>query len=134
MRGALGTVYEFLPANPYQPGLSYFHIPLVFHDAGTGHVFARTSWDEDATWIRYFDGHLQIFRGWQTSGLARRPRPTKAGACRGGAVLLSAADPEKVTFVPSGTLKRCSFSTSLRARFYDVEIDDQELWEGVKPT
>ncbi|HLX46455.1 MAG TPA: hypothetical protein VKR43_23570, partial [Bryobacteraceae bacterium] len=42
MKGGLGAVYEFFWANPYQPGLSYFHIPLVFHEASTGHVFART--------------------------------------------------------------------------------------------
>ena len=72
MHGALGAVYEFLWANPYQPGLSYFHIPLVFHDAATGHVFARTSWDEDATWIGYFDGHLQLFQRRADSNAAPR--------------------------------------------------------------
>jgi len=25
-------------------------------------LFARTSWDENATWVGYFDGHLQLFR------------------------------------------------------------------------
>ena len=49
MRGALGILYEFMWANPYQPGLSYFQMPLVYHDADSGHVFARSSWDEDAT-------------------------------------------------------------------------------------
>ena len=46
MKSGLGAVYEFLRANPYQPGLSYFHVQPVFHDADTGHIFARTSWDE----------------------------------------------------------------------------------------
>ncbi|MGH9594925.1 MAG: hypothetical protein ACRD5L_17670, partial [Bryobacteraceae bacterium] len=32
MRGTLGIVYEFLWANPYQPGLGYDRQPLVFHD------------------------------------------------------------------------------------------------------
>src|SRR5205085_8284602 len=32
MRGPFGIPYEFLWANPYQPGLSYYHVPLVFHD------------------------------------------------------------------------------------------------------
>ena len=31
MRGGLGAVYEFLWANPYQPGLNYDQVPLVFH-------------------------------------------------------------------------------------------------------
>ena len=62
MRDPLGSLYEFLWANPYQPGLSYALLPLVFHNGATGHVFARTSWEEDATWIGYFDSHLQVFR------------------------------------------------------------------------
>ena len=37
-------------------------LPLVFHDATTGHIFARTSWDDDATWLGYFDGNLQLFK------------------------------------------------------------------------
>ncbi len=32
MRGSFGSVYEFLWANPYQPGLNYDHAPLVFHE------------------------------------------------------------------------------------------------------
>ena len=29
MRGTLGIAYETMWANPYQPGLSYYHVPLV---------------------------------------------------------------------------------------------------------
>ena len=88
MRGGFGVPYEFLWANPYQPGLSYFQMPLVYHDALTGHLFARTSWDEDATWLGYFDGHLQLFRDGKIETL-------KAGAATepvhvGEAVILSA--------------------------------------------
>ncbi len=36
MRDPFGSVYEFLWANPYQPGLSYALLPLVFHNAVTG--------------------------------------------------------------------------------------------------
>ena len=61
MRGPFGSPYEFLWANPYQPGLSYFRVPLVFHDGFMGHLFARTaSWDEDAAWIGYFDGRAAV--------------------------------------------------------------------------
>ncbi|MEI9811267.1 MAG: hypothetical protein WDO18_00705 [Acidobacteriota bacterium] len=62
MRSSLGAPYEFLWANPYQPGLAYQTLPLAYHDEVSGHVFARTSWDEDATWLGYFDGTLQLFR------------------------------------------------------------------------
>lgn len=62
MRGPLGISYEFLWANPYQPGLSFYHLPLVYHDELFGRLFLRSSWDEDASWVGYFDGRLQYFR------------------------------------------------------------------------
>ncbi len=125
MRSALGIVYEFLWANPYQPGLSYFHIPLVFHDAATGHVFARTSWDEDATWIGFFEGRLQLFMNGKLQSL-------RAGAATkpvriGDAVLLSATAKDAFRFRADA---EAMFVLNLapRAR-YDVEIDDEELTE-----
>jgi len=47
--------------NPYLPGLSYYHAPLFFHDQRLGRLFVRSGWDEDATWLGYFDGELQVF-------------------------------------------------------------------------
>jgi hypothetical protein len=125
MRGALGIVYEFLWANPYQPGLSYFHVPLVFHDAATGHVFARTSWDEDATWIGYFDGHLQYFQNGSVQSL--RPGASTKPIHIGEAVLLSATSRDAMRFRADA---EAVFLMNLtpRAR-YEVEIDDQELAE-----
>jgi len=32
LRGTFGAPYEFLWANPYQPGLSYYLVPLVYHN------------------------------------------------------------------------------------------------------
>jgi hypothetical protein len=61
MRGALGIPYEFLWANPYQPGLSYYHAPLALHDAIGGRLFVRSSWEDDASWIGFFGGQLQKF-------------------------------------------------------------------------
>ncbi len=125
MHGALGAPYEFLWANPYQPGLSYFQVPLVFHDGVSGRLFARTSWDEDATWIGYFDGHLQLYRDGSVQSL-------KAGASAapvhvGEAEILTATDREKDQFRVDG---EAVFVLGLapHAR-YDVEIDDQELSE-----
>lgn len=123
MRGALGAVYEFLWANPYQPGLSYFHVPLVFHDASTGHVFARTSWDEDATWIGYFDGHLQLFKDGQVQTLraGASTKPVRIG----DALLLSAGNRDAWRFQANA---EAVFVLNLAARaHYDVEIDDEEL-------
>ena len=56
LRGTFGAPYEFLWANPYQPGLSYYHVPLIYHNADFGKLFVRSSWDEDAEWFGYFDG------------------------------------------------------------------------------
>jgi hypothetical protein len=124
MRGALGVVYEFLWANPYQPGLSYFQMPLVFHDAASGHVFARSSWDEDATWIGYFDGHLQLFRNGQVETL--RAGATFAPVHIGDAVLMNGHDPE-CKFRADG---EAVFVLGLTPRtVYDVEIDNEELAE-----
>ena len=129
MRDSLGATYEFLWANPYQPGLSYALLPLVFHNPATGHVFARTSWDEDATWIGYFDGQLQVFRDGKLEALARGAamKPVRVG----DAVLLSAPPPQ-----PDGTTRfmattEATIVVGLNPRAaYDVEIDDEELAES----
>ncbi len=45
MRGTFGIVYEFLWANPYQPGLSFHHLPNLYHDKRGGRLFEET-WGE----------------------------------------------------------------------------------------
>ena len=60
MRGAFGIPYEFLWANPYQPGLSYYYMPDVY--LTHGRLLIRSSWEEDATWFGYWDGKAQFFR------------------------------------------------------------------------
>jgi len=125
MRGALGILYEFMWANPYQPGLSYFQMPLVYHDALSGHVFARSSWDEDATWIGFFDGHLQLFRNGRIESL--RPGATISPIHIGDAVMMSGHDPEW-KFQADG---EALFVLGLTPKTpYDVEIDNEELAEG----
>jgi hypothetical protein len=125
MQSGLGCVYEFLWANPYQPGLSYFQVPLVFHDTTTGHVFARTSWDEDAAWLGYFEGHLQIYKDGKIQSL-------RAGAAVqpvriGDALLLSAESKDADRFQANA---EAVFVLNLTPRtVYQVEVDDQELEE-----
>ncbi len=123
MRGSLGSVYEFLWANPYQPGLNYDHAPLVFHEPYSGEVFARTSWDEDATWIGYFDGRLQLFQNGrlQTLRQGAAVSPVQVGT----ATITSAPAKNSAQFhVANETL----FVLGLAPRSeYAVEIDDQEL-------
>ncbi len=62
MRGTAGMPYELLWANPYQPGLSYYHIPLALHDRIGGQLFVRSSWEDNAAWVGYFEGNLQLFQ------------------------------------------------------------------------
>jgi hypothetical protein len=123
MRGSLGAVYEFLWANPYQPGLNYDQVPLVFHEPDTGEVFARTSWDEDATWIGYFEGRLQLFQNGrlQTLRAGAAVQPVQVGT----ATIASAPARDAAKFHLSN---QTLFVLGLAPRSeYAVEIDDQEL-------
>ena len=52
LRGTFGAPYEFLWANPYQPGLSYYHVPLVYHNPDFGKLFVRSSWDDSRDVVR----------------------------------------------------------------------------------
>jgi hypothetical protein len=125
MRSGFGIVYEFLWANPYQPGLSYFQMPLIFHDGATGHVFARTSWDENATWVGYFDGHLQLFRDGQIESLraGAKVKPVRIA----GALILSAENQEAAKFEANA---EAVFVLNLAPHaVYDVEVDDEEMRE-----
>jgi hypothetical protein len=61
MRGTLGIAYELMWANPYQPGLSYYHVPLVAHDSIGGELWVRSTWEDDAQWLGFFAGQLQLF-------------------------------------------------------------------------
>jgi hypothetical protein len=100
-------------------------MPLVFHDATSGHVFARSSWDEDATWIGFFDGHLQLFREGHIESL--RPGATIAPVHIGDAVLMSGHDPE-FKFQAAGEALFVLGLTPMAS--YDVEIDNEELSEA----
>ena len=61
MMTLFGAPYEFLWANPYQPGLSYYQLPLVFHDENSGGLFVRSGWDEDADWFGLYAGVAELF-------------------------------------------------------------------------
>ena len=61
MMTPFGAPYEFLWANPYQPGLSYYQLPLVFHDPHSGALFVRSAWDEDADWFGLYGGEAELF-------------------------------------------------------------------------
>lgn len=134
MRGELGIAYEFLWANPYQPGLSFTYMPDVFH--GRGQLLVRSGWDEDAAWFGYWDGRAQLFLEGKRI-LVRpeaQPRPIDLG-------------PVRVLFAPGGlrfetgwlpppeegarAADEIAFVLGLEpgAR-YDVEVDGEEVFEA----
>ena len=124
MRGLLGAPYEFMLANPYQPGLSYTHFPLIHHNEKTGLLFVRESWEEDATWFGLVGTQMQIFRDGKITVLNPRLRqpPMELGAT----TILPARDPVRFTTGEATTF----FLLGLKPRSaYDVEIDDQEMRE-----
>ena len=127
MRGTFGAPYEFLWANPYQPGLSYFRAPLVEHDSLFGRLFARSSWEESSAWLGFFSGELQIFQDGGVTVLD--PRVTTQPLNLGSAVILSGAHESKFQVAAEG--KAPVFVVGLRPRHdYLVEVDDEELSEG----
>ena len=127
LRGPFGAPYEFLWANPYQPGLSYNLVPLIYHNADFGKLFVRSSWDEGAQWFGVFDGMMQMFADGHPSRVnpqldtppisltsaticfAQRTRKFQLKLEEDEAVFLLGLDPKTT---------------------YQVEIDDEEMFEG----
>jgi hypothetical protein len=122
MQSALGTPYEMLWANPYQPGLSYFHLPMVFHDPKRkgGGVAMRSSWEDDAVLFTYFEGKGQVFEDGKRKSvnLAKLDKPFRvADAVVTGQLSF---DAEAAVY----------FVVGLRpGGIYDVEVDDEEMRE-----
>jgi hypothetical protein len=123
---AFGAPYEFLWANPYQPGLSYFQLPLVFHDETSGALFVRSAWDEDADWFGLDGGEAQVFHDGritvvnQAAGSAAS-RPMQLGET---SVILGRAPFQFST--AGGTV----VVIGLKPRHaYLVETDDEEMRE-----
>jgi hypothetical protein len=130
MRGAYGILYELLWANPYQPGLSYYHVPLALHDEIGGQLFVRSSWEDDASWIGFFDGQLQLFKDGGVAlvdpGTAREPLDIET------AIVFVARESKK--FPVSRPDKKendtAVFILGLDpGSFWHVEIDGEEMTE-----
>jgi hypothetical protein len=126
LRGTFGAPYEFLWANPYQPGLSYYHAPLFFHDELFGRLFVRSSWEESATWLGYFDGELQVFEEGQAALVD--PHLDAAPLPLSSAVILFGAHTQrfKVAVAESEPV----FVVGLKPRqSYLIEVDNEEMSE-----
>jgi hypothetical protein len=120
-----GAPYEFLWANPYLPGLSYYHVPLVYHNPESGKLYARSSWDASATWFGYYDGVMQLFQDGKLSTVAPRPEPLSIDQA-----VICFAHTAKQWRVKLGEEEDVVFLVGLKPRgLYEIEIDDQEMFE-----
>jgi hypothetical protein len=128
MRGTLGVTYEFLWANPYQPGLSYYLVPTLFHDDMFGRLFIRTSWEENAKWLGYFDGELQYFEDGRPTILNPQLSFKPISLPEGIVMSANYARKFKITLEEGETV----FVVALKPRqAYEVEVDDEEMRELV---
>jgi hypothetical protein len=126
MKSTFASPYEFLWANPYQPGLSFTHMPVRFHDRRSGRLFVRSGWEEEATWASFVDGRLQIFENGKiqaaAAGTVDKPALIGPNAVVAGTPAMrwrlkadQPADWFIVRLKPNQT--------------YEIEIDDEEMAE-----
>jgi hypothetical protein len=127
LRGTFGAPYEFLWANPYQPGLSYYHVPLIYHNADFGKLFVRSSWDEDAEWFGYFDGFMQTFSQGHLTPLGAQMNAPPISLKEAMICFAQRARKFHVTLDEEEAV----FLLGLRPEHtYQVEIDDEEVFEA----
>ena len=127
LRGTYGAPYEFLWANPYQPGLSYYHVPLIYHNADFGRLFVRSSWDDDAEWFGYFDGVMQMFSQGHLTPLSAQLQSPPVSLQE--AMICFAGGARKFHFTLEE--EEAVFILGLEpGRTYQVEIDDEEIFEA----
>jgi hypothetical protein len=127
MRGGYGMPYELLWANPYQPGLSYYHAPLALHDEIGGQLFVRSTWEDNAAWIGFFDGQLQIFKAGEVTradpGTSREPLDIDT------AIIFFARQSKRFP-VAREDKDAAVFIVGLDpGRSYHVEVDGEEMTE-----
>ena len=134
LRGAFGAPYEFLWANPYQPGLSYFNIPLVFYNPDFGRLYARSSWEDNSEWFGLFDGAMQVFIDGHPATLnpqlSSQPIDLhEAMICFARPVV--APQPLRLKMQDSEPV----FVVGLQPRHaYNIEVDDEEMYEASSDT
>jgi hypothetical protein len=127
LRSTLGSPYEFLWANPYQPGLSYYHIPLIYYNPDYGRLFVRSTWEDTAQWFGYADGIMQMFSEGQVSFI--NPKQMKAPLSVGEAMVCVAGETRK--FEMKLDEEDAVFIVGLEPKqTYRVEVDDEEMFEA----
>jgi len=124
LQGTVGAPYEFLWANPYQPGLSYFQLPVFYHNAHSGALFVRSNWEDDAVWFGLYHGEAQLFEDGHITVLNQaggNPAPIAIG----DATILLGRNSLRFS-TEGGTVLVIGLKPVHR---YLVETDDQEMVE-----
>jgi hypothetical protein len=126
LHSPFGAPYELLWANPYLPGLSYYHMPLFFHDERSGELYLRSSWDDDAIWFGSRRGRSEVFRDGKRYMLSMKARESSIDI--GDASVIAASVPMQVDRTaeepPNVFLIGLEPETA-----YAIEVDDEELAE-----
>ncbi len=127
LQGVFGAPYEFLWANPYQPGLSYFQLPVFYHDQHSGALFLRSNWEDDAVWFGIYEGEAQLFREGRVTVLNQKsPGHGKAEAIQiGDASVLVGRNPLQFS-MEGGMVLVVGLKPHSK---YLVEADDEEMSE-----
>jgi len=128
LQGTFGAPYEFLWANPYQPGLSYFQLPVLYHDAHSGALFVRSNWEDDAVWFGLYRGEAQLFRDGKITVL-KPPAPGAANPAPiavGDASVMWGTAPLKFS-VEGGAMLVVGLKPQHK---YLIETDDEEMREA----
>jgi hypothetical protein len=134
LRGAFGVPYEFLWANPYQPGLSYQFMPDLFH--GSGRLFVRAGWEDDAAWFGLWDGQAQYFAGGRRAAVKIDSKPAPLTLASVRIVFASAGLRFDIGWLPppeegAKRMEETVFVLGLEpGAAYDVEVDDEEMFEA----
>jgi hypothetical protein len=126
LRSVFGVPYEFLWANPYLPGVSYYHLPLAYHDPTFGRLFLRSSWEDDATWLGCFDGEVQVF----DNGAPKvfNTRTASKPVLVGDALVFFDRPPHRYR-IDNPDVNVVFLVGLLPHRKYEIEVDDEEMEE-----
>ena len=126
LHSPFGAPYELLWANPYLPGLSYYHMPLFFHDEKSGELYLRSSWDDDAVWFGSRRARSEVFRDGKRYMLS--PRAKDSAIDIGDASVVAGTAPMRID--RDAEQPPNVFVIGLEPHTaYAVEVDDEELAE-----
>ena len=127
LRSTYGIPYEFLWANPYQPGLSFHYLPNVFHDSASGRLIIRSTWEDDAVWYYQAGGVVQMFREGRVINMKQEQIDKQIDM--GNTILLPSNLSSKFD-VNSGDSVLHYYVVGLTpAGRYELEVDDEEMRE-----